>query len=103
ISPILLEHPAVAAKGLVELRAVSGPLSDAEIEVALVSIFLAATIEPGIQVRIGNGFFNFMRQSVGHAIRAAVSIGRRRELDFAAGRALIHVTYERPFDVCAID
>ena len=43
-----------------------------------------------------------MRQSVGHAIRAAVSIGTGG-LDFATGRALIHVAHEGPFDVLAID
>src|SRR5205807_5412490 len=60
ISPILLEHPVVAAKGLVELGAIGGSFSSAKVEVAFVSIFLAAPIEPGIQVRIGNSFFNFM-------------------------------------------
>src|SRR5579859_6580537 len=41
VSPVLLEHPVVAAEGLVEFRAVAGSLSDAEIEIALISVFLA--------------------------------------------------------------
>src|SRR5579859_1142828 len=102
VSPVLLEHPVVAAEGLVEFRAVAGSLSDAEIEIALISVFLAAAVEPCVQIRVGDGFFNFMRQRIGHAICAAISVGTGG-LDFAAGGALIHVTHECPFDVLAIE
>src|SRR6266404_8064008 len=75
VFPVLLDHPVIVAEGLVELRArgisssgakaASGTsFSGAEVEVALVAIFLAVCIKPGIQVRIRNGFFLFMRKDV---------------------------------------
>ena len=35
-----------------------------KLEVALIGIFIAAGIKPGIEVRIGDGFFSFVRDSV---------------------------------------
>src|SRR5689334_4175153 len=71
IAPVLLKQVIVAAKRLVELGSSRFPRSTAnaggcagglctEIEVALIGVFLAAGIKPGIQIRIRNGFFQLV-------------------------------------------
>src|SRR5258708_1315346 len=103
VSPVLLEHVVVAAKRLVvfssgrctcgsaqTVRIAGGGSS--EVEVALVAIFLAAGVKPGVQVRIGDGFFQFVRNNVRHAVNAALSGGSAvgaGALYFAAGGAAV--------------
>ena len=115
VSPVLLQHPVVVAEGLVVFcrsgRAGSGTqaigvtgVSSAEIEIALIGVFLAAGIKPGIQVGIGNGFFQFVRHGVGHAISAAHISGRTVRagaLDLATRGTAVHVADERIFNVHA--
>ena len=113
IAPVLLEHVVVVAKGLIVLggscsagsRAQAVCIAGgggAEVEIALVGVFLAAGIKPGVQIRIRDGFFQFMGDHVGHAVNAA-DVGcravRTSSLDFAAGGAAIHVADERVLDV----
>src|SRR5882672_2917802 len=106
VFPFHLDQPVFAAKGLVEVCAIAGYRRRTKLEVALVGVFLAAGVKPGIQVRIGDGFFGFVRDYVGHAVRAAYAcswaIGAG-ELGFAAVRALVHVADEGIFNVCSTD
>src|SRR5690242_4504233 len=53
VFPFHLDHPVVTTKGLVELRAVRSSLRRAELEVAFIGIFVAACVEPCVQVGIG--------------------------------------------------
>src|SRR5262249_41032578 len=105
ILPVLLDQEIDTAKDLVKLRSVGCGLCRAEIEVALVGIFFASTIKPGIQVRIRDRFLAFMGNHVGHAIRAAYT-GRRTigssGLSFAARGTAVRVADEGVFDVRAI-
>src|ERR1044071_1097648 len=71
VFPFHLDHPVVAAKGLVETSAIGRCLRWAEFEVALVRVFIAGGVKPGIEIRISDGFFGFVRDLVGHAARAA--------------------------------
>ena len=71
VFPFHLDHPVVAAKGLVETSAVGCRLRGTKFEVALVGIFVACGVEPGIEVGIGDGFFGLVRDDIGHAVRAA--------------------------------
>ena len=82
IFPLLLDHPVIAAKGLVEFCScgLSGSRADAgrsaggrgaEVEVALIGIFLAAGVKPGVQVRIRDGLKLLVREDVNQAICAA--------------------------------
>src|SRR5579864_3354057 len=71
VFPFHLDHPVVAAKGLVELGAVGRRLCRTELEVALVRILIAGRVKPGIEIRIGDSFFCFMSNYVAHSVRAA--------------------------------
>src|SRR5215467_15074901 len=73
VFPVLLDHPVVAAEGLVEFGSSGGARrraavaaiagrGRAEVEVALVRVLLAGVIEPRVQVRIGDSFFLLMGQ-----------------------------------------
>ena len=77
-----------------------------KLEVALVRIFIAAGIEPGIEIRIGDGFFSLMGNGVDHAIGPA-DVGRRTigtsALSLTARRAFVHVADEGVLDVRAVD
>src|SRR5947199_10694902 len=82
VSPVLLQHPVVVAEGLVvfcrsgcagsgtQAIGVAG-VSGAEMEIALIGILLAAGIKPGIEVGIGDGFVQFLRHGVCHAVSGA--------------------------------
>ncbi len=102
VFPFHLDHPVVTAKGLVKPGAVGSSLGRTELEVAFVGIFLAAGVKPGIQVRVGDSFFGFVRDHVAHAVRAAYAnrgaVGAGG-LNFATIRALIHVSYESVLDI----
>src|SRR5579864_3490490 len=105
VLPLHLDHPVVAAESLVEPGAVARRLRGAELEVALVGIFLAAGIKPGIQVRISDGFFRFVGHDVGHAISSAYARGRAvrtSSLDFTGVGALLGVADKRPLDIGAV-
>ena len=96
----------MAAESLVELRTVGSGLRRAELEVALVGIFVAAGVKPGIQVRIRDGFFSLVGDDIAHAVSAAHASRRAvgaGALDFAAAGALVSVADECPLDVGAID
>src|SRR5579859_6339502 len=117
VFPVLLDHPVIVAEALVELgssglaggaaqSAGSAGAGGAEVEVALVAVFIAAAIEPGIEVGIGNGFFLFVRQNVDESIRAthagsrAVGAGC---LNGAGGLAAVGVADKGPLDVLAAE
>src|SRR5215467_15233705 len=108
VFPVLLDHPVIAAEGLVEfgpsgiasrrasVAAVAGR-GGAEVEVALVRVLLAGAVEPRVQVGIGDGFFLFMGEDVDQAVSAAHA--RRRAvgtgaLDLAGIRATVSVADE---------
>src|SRR5262249_10954644 len=102
VLPLHLNQPVFTAKSLVKVGAVRSNLGGAELEVALVGIFLTVGIEPGIQVRIGNGFFALVSDYIDHAIRAAHACSRAvgtGRLGFAAVLALINVADEGKLDV----
>src|ERR1051326_1590329 len=106
VLPLHLDHPVVAAEGLVELRAIRGRLRGTEFEVALVRILVAAGIKPGIQVGISDGFFGLMGDDVGHSVRAAHASRRAVRaggLDFAAALALINVADKGVLNIGAAD
>src|SRR5437764_245254 len=106
VFPFHLDHPVMAAEGLVEPGAVRSRLRGTEFEVALVGIFVAGGVKPGIEVGIGDGFFGFVRNDVDHAIRAAHARGRAvgtGALDFAARGALISVADKRPLDIGSVE
>src|SRR5689334_12297649 len=88
------------------MRSVAGDRRGAKAEVALISVFRAARIKPGIQVRIRNGFFCFVRNHVGHSVSAAAASGnavRTGGLGFAAVGALVNVSDKRPLDVGSVE
>ena len=64
VFPVHLDHPVLAVKGLVKLSAVGRSLRWSETEIALIGIFVAGGIKPGIQIRIGNCFFCLMGNDV---------------------------------------
>src|SRR6185312_12571132 len=104
--PFHLDQPIVAAKGLVEMGAVAGNRRRPKLEVALVRVFIAAGIKPGVQVWIGDGFFGLVRDHVSHAVLAAYARGRAvgaGELRFTAVGALVNVTDESILNVRAAD
>src|SRR6185437_9958060 len=106
VFPFHLDHPVVAAKSLVETCAVGCRLCRTELEVALVRVFIAAGIEPCIEIRISDGFFCFVCHHIGHAIRAAHARCRAvgtGGLDFAAAGALVSVANECPLDIGSVD
>src|SRR5690242_13794629 len=97
VFPFHLDEPVLAAESLVELRTVRCCLRRAKLEVALVGVFVAACVEPGVEVRIGDSFFGLVGDHVGHAVGSANSgswaVGAGG-LRFAAIRALVHVADE---------
>src|SRR5579859_2319066 len=64
VFPFHLDHPVVAAKGLIELGAIGSSLSRTELEVALIGIFITAGVKPGIQIRVRDCFFGLVRDYV---------------------------------------
>ena len=117
IFPLLLDHPVIAAKGLVEFcsSGLSGSRAKpvriagggcAEVEVALVGIFLAAGVKPGVQVRIRDGLKLLVREHVDQAVCAAhagcraVGAGR---LNFATAGAAIRIADKGVFDIDAAE
>src|ERR1041385_4790896 len=106
VFPFHLDHPVQAAKGLVELGAVGSRLRGTDLEVALVGIFVAAGVKPGIQVRIGDGFFRLVGENVRDAVHAASARSRAiraGRLDFAAVGALVHVADVSVLNVRAVN
>src|SRR5579859_3631735 len=96
----------MAAKGLVEPCAVGCCLCRTELEVALVRVFVAGGVKPGIEIGIGDGFFGFMRDHVDHAIGAANTRCRAvgtGALDFTTGGALVSVADESPLNGGPVD
>src|SRR5437764_1096572 len=94
----------MAAKGLVNFGAVRCGGGGAEFEIALIGIFIAAGVKPGIQIRVSDGFFGFMCDHVAHAIRAAYAHGGAvgpGGLDFASAGALVNIADEGIFNVRA--
>src|SRR5882672_2693572 len=71
VFPFHLDQPVFAAKGLVEMCAIAGYRRRTKLKVALIGIFLAAGVKPGIQVRIGDCFFTLVSNDVDHPVRAA--------------------------------
>src|SRR5262245_6342654 len=82
VSPVLLQQPVIAAKSLVEPGRSSFARSAAdagrgtggggtEVEIALIGVFLSVRVKPCVQIGIGDGFFQFMRNNAGHAIGSA--------------------------------
>src|SRR6478752_1746268 len=57
VFPFHLDQPAVAAKGLVDVGAIGNNRRRTKLEVALVGVFLAAGVKPGVEVGVGDGFF----------------------------------------------
>ena len=117
VFPLLLNHPIVVAKAHIPLcmrgnagrsaqTARNAGVGGAKGEVALVGVFLAAGIKPGIQVRVGDGFKLFVREDVDHAIRAAHTRGRAvgtGGLDFTGALAAVRVADECILNVSAIE
>src|SRR5215471_433100 len=116
VFPVLLDHPVIAAEGLVEfgssriacrraaVAAVAGR-GRAEVEIALVRVLLAGAVEPRVQVRIGDGFFLFVSQDVDQAVSAAHARGRAVRtggLDLATRRAAVRIADESPLDVRSV-
>src|SRR5262249_10630874 len=97
VFPIHLDEPVKAAQSLIELRTLACSGCGTEAEVALIRIFLSGVVEPGIQIRIGDGLFGFMSNHVGHAVRATVVV-QYWGLRFVTPRALVHVADERAFN-----
>src|SRR5690242_6707122 len=90
IFPVHLDHPVGGAELLVVPCSGAGGLCRPEFEVAFVGVLFSTTIKPRVQVRIGNRFFSFVADHVGHAVRPAVAIGTVG-LDFAAAGAAVNV------------
>src|SRR5215831_8100900 len=101
VFPIHLDEPVKAAQSLIELRTIACSGCGTEAEVALIRIFLSGVVEPGIQIRIGDGLFGFMPNHVGHAVRATVVV-RCCGLRFATPGALVRVADECPLAIGAI-
>jgi hypothetical protein len=105
VFPVHLKEEVESTQSLIEVRAVGSDLCGAKAEVALIGVFLPARIEPGIQVRIRNGFFCLMRNYIGHSVSSAAASGnavRASGLGFAAVGALVNVSDEGPLNVGAV-
>src|ERR1041385_7946784 len=106
VFPFHLDEPVMAAKGLVEMGAIAGNRRGTELEVALVRVFVAAGIKLGVQIGISDGFFGFVSDHIGHAVRAAYARGwavGAGGLGFATIGALVNVSDEGIFNIGTAD
>src|SRR5260221_5115477 len=106
VFPFHLDHPVMAAEGLIEPGAVGRRLCGAKFEVALVGIFLAGRVKPGVQIGISDRFFSFVRNDIDHSVRAAHTrcrAVRTGSLDFAAGGTLVSVADKCPLDIGSVE
>jgi len=71
----LLDQVVQAPKVHVRQRAVAGGVSGAKGPGAFIGVFVALTVAPCIEVRIGDGFLQFVRDDRSHGVGGGIAIG----------------------------
>src|SRR5882724_5866563 len=94
IDPVLLNEEIAGRRGRgqtdVRLGAIWGRVGSSKGPRALIRVLVAATVVPGVQIGIGRGFLQFMRDDGRHSVRAGIAIGTGG-LCFACTRASVRV------------
>ena len=98
VYPILLDKVIVSAKVHVGLSTVGSSIGRPKGPGALIRVFRALTVKPGVEIRIAGGLFQFMGHNGQHTIRSGIAIGPNR-LRFARTGAAIRVAYKCELDV----
>src|SRR4029077_16124061 len=98
VLPVHLDQPVVPPKRLVVRSASHRAGGRSELPRALVRIFTAGAVVPGVEIWIRNRLFSLMCHDRCHSVRATVAI-RTLGLRLARRRAPVRVSHERVFDI----
>src|SRR5947209_6525716 len=102
VHPVALDEIVLAAKRHVVVGAVARNMSGAEGPRAFVGVLFAGVVEPGVQVRIADRFFQLVRKDRCSRIGACVAV-RTRRLSRAGVQATRSITDEGVLDVASVN
>src|SRR5207249_5743699 len=97
IHPVLLHQEVLGPDLHIRRRSVRRRVGGAEGPGALVGVFVAGVVVPGVQVFVGVGLFGLVRQGIHLGVGGGVVVGRARErvtveeVDVVRHRGVFHV------------